>query len=305
MSDAPGIFIAVASYMEPHLVGTVADALACADRPDRLSFGIAEQAVVSRRPELLALSDRIAIVHSHPVDSDGPAWARGIAMDLRDTEEYCCQIDAHTRFAQGWDRILVESWHDAAARAGHRRVLLSALPPAWTTDAYGRPVLADVPPGAIRVDLSVREIDPLYGTLPVLAATVTGSADHLRGHFPCNSFLFAPAAFADALPVDPDLYFNTDDLALAVRAFTFGWEVWHPARVPLFHLYRSGRGGEAFLHWAPPFAAQRRTSPLERDSHARDRLLQLLSGRLRGAYGAGDVRPLDDFFEETRLVLVR
>ena len=60
MSVAPGIFVAVASYMEPLLAGTIADALARADRPARLSFGIAEQAVLSERPKLLALNERIA-----------------------------------------------------------------------------------------------------------------------------------------------------------------------------------------------------------------------------------------------------
>jgi len=298
---AARIFVSIASYMDPLLAGTIQHALTQAAHPSRLRFGVVDQARSRVHETLLRSTSQIAYRRVDPIESQGPGWARSRAAGLWEAEDFFLQIDAHMRFAEGWDTALIGAWTRLAGQAGHGRVMLSNLPPPFAFDAHGG--IRTRPPSVTTwtTGLDCDEVDALYGTLPVLMARPSTSARDLRGLFPCNSFVFGPGRMADALPPDPGLYFNGDDVALAIRAYTHGWEIWHLRAPPLWHLYRSGRTGERFNHWDAQFDRARQTSALDLDTVSRQRLDQLFRSQPLGAYGVGAVRSPADFWREAGL----
>jgi hypothetical protein len=68
-----------------------------------------------------------------------------------------------------------------------------------------------------------------------------GRVAPVRARFFSGGFAFADGSFVRDVPADPDHYFNTEEITLAVRAYTHGYDLFHPHRHVLWHHY--GRPG--------------------------------------------------------------
>jgi hypothetical protein len=68
-------------------------------------------------------------------EATGPCKARALAHQLWEGEEFHLQVDAHMRFAAGWDDALLRALSQAQEAAGHPRVVLSAYPPGYEVRA--------------------------------------------------------------------------------------------------------------------------------------------------------------------------
>jgi len=68
----------------------------------------------------------------------------------------------------------------------------------------------------------------------------------LRARFVSAHFLFTVGSFCRDVPYDPELYFYGEEISLAVRAFTHGYDLYHPHRVMLWHEYSRA---EKAKHW--------------------------------------------------------
>jgi hypothetical protein len=55
--------------------------------------------------------------------------------------------------------------------------------------------------------------------------------------FVSGHFLFTTGDFIENVPSDPGLYFNGEEISLAVRAYTHGYDLFHPNKLILYHLY--------------------------------------------------------------------
>ena len=294
------IFISIASYMDPHLRRTVQSALDAAEDSSRLSFGIVDQERKAARDALRALSDRVAYVHLDPRDTLGACWARSLAQSLYDDETYFCQIDSHSLFDPGWDRRAIDALDGLVARTGNARSLVSNLPTAFTFDAYGA-VIADPHRGAAKLVPDMTTFDPLAGPVPGNKHLYEDGVGPVAGRLVAAGFIFAPAIYVEDLPYDPALYFKGEELALALKAYTRGWDVWHMTPAPLRHLYKTRRRGEAFLHWDGLYERQRRWASQALSDRSRRRLQKLILGEIGGAYGLGSARPVDAFWDEIGL----
>lgn len=115
--DEDRILLSIVSYRDPGLGRTIAAALAAAAAPQRLAIGAYVQASLPQDERCVpdaalaetARSFGAALrLRVEPADeAAGPAVARARARSLWRQEPYVLQVDAHTRFAPGWDRVLL------------------------------------------------------------------------------------------------------------------------------------------------------------------------------------------------------
>jgi hypothetical protein len=111
-------------------------------------------------------------------------------------------------------------------------------------------------------------------------------------------FLFAAGHFVEEVPYDPYLYFHGEEQSLAVRAFTRGWDIYHPLVVPLYHLYKTEGTPYSTHHWYGETDAKRAFQSAYLTERAKQRLNRLLMGDgLPGAYGLGTARSMDQYRE--------
>src|ERR1700690_4044659 len=130
-NPAARIFISVASYRDRQLGPTLEDCLAKARFPDRLSFGVCWQhGSDEAAPEVLG-DPRCRVIDVDWRVSRGSWWARAQTTALWQGEDWFLQLDAHHRFARGWDPVLLEQ----AAATGSERPLLTAILPSYNPDS--------------------------------------------------------------------------------------------------------------------------------------------------------------------------
>lgn len=296
--SSPTIFISIASYLDPMLFFTLNDAVAKAARPELLSLGVVDQHVEDQRAAIAALpfARRVRYVHLHPQDTLGVSWARSTAFSLYDGEAFLLQVDSHTLFEPGWDEQL-RSLH---AKLGERsaKPIISTYP--YRFDMVdGTPQYA---PSEGRTALVLRphpekNLAPDDAVLRFMARHLFTSEPVMGCHVSAG-FLFAAGSFVEEVPYDPWLYFHGEEQSLAVRAFTHGWDIFHPLTTPVYHLYKLEGTPYETHHWHGELDARRAFTSNYLTERAKLRLNRLLMGDgLPGAYGLGTVRSMAQYAE--------
>lgn len=292
------LFVSLAAFCEPWLEFTLDGLFGHAAQPAAIQVGLVDQDFARNREWLAAKPywPNIRYVHVDPLDSNGVCWARSIAFSLYRGETYLLQIDSHTHFDPGWDRRLIDSLD--YLRTLVERPILTTYPPPFEFDAEGRPQ-PTLPPGPTVYGLRRRPGSELGEACATLHFEVEHlhDAEYVEGHHVGAGFLFTLGQFIDEVPYDPYLYFHGEEQSLAIRAYTRGWTILHPLheRIPLYHLYKAPEREHRSHHWHPDYEAQRQVKRGELERRSDARLLALVGGRLRGAYGLGTVRSLDEF----------
>lgn len=229
------IFISIASYKDPELVPTIEDCLAKADRPEDLRFGIVWQKEENDHSLDKYLTDRRFCVWEFDAkDSKGCCWSRAHCQSFYSGETYFLQLDSHHRFEPHWDTTCIRM----LAECPSPKPILTAYVGGYTPEGnhihrHNKPWKM-VPKQGFTQDgclLCVPKPITPERTAPV-------PARFLSAHF-----LFTRGEF---IPYDPNLYFTGEEPSLTVRAFTHGYDLFHPYSHIVWHEYtRKGR----VRHW--------------------------------------------------------
>ncbi len=244
-SKRPTIFVQIASYRDSECQWTVKDLFEKAAHPERIFVGIMWQydeeedkdcfVEPSPRPK------QTRILRVKASEAQGLCWARHYAQTLYKDEDYMLQIDSHMRFTEGWDEMMINE----LARCPSRKPVITQYPP-----PYEQPnVIPENPKLSVLLTKPFDAEGNIRGTSLVLE-TVPDAP--LRGAFVAGGYVFARAEIMIEVPYDPYMYFNQDEIALSLRYFTKGWDVYHPTMVAIYHLYK--RAGDEktkkLLHWS-------------------------------------------------------
>lgn len=289
------IFVSVAAYCDSMLGFTLRSAMAQADDPGRVFLGVVEQTLPSDQLRLQApwAASQVRWARLHALEARGPCWARALAMSLYQGEDWFFQVDSHTWFEPGWDTRLLR-WAQRC-QALNPRCLLSCYPNPFRMEA-GEPYATVVGPQVLaHVVGSASEFHTDHPVL-MFEGVPVASAEPVPGMHIGAGCLFAPGAIVDALPYDPQLYFHGEEQALALRAWTHGWDIFHIPGMPVYHLYHLAGAAPRPLHWSPEIDAQRTVRSDALTAGANRRLAALLwQGADLGVYGLGTRRTLTDY----------
>lgn len=278
------IFISIASYRDPQLVPTVLDCIRKARIPERLRFGICWQRNQEDGPLTFHKDPRFRILDVDWRQSKGACWARAEIMKLWQGESWFLQVDSHCRFAKHWDETLLRT----IAVTGSEMPILSAYPAPFTPGK--NEVLNDVP-----LQVAFREFaaDGIPQLRPQHLPKHHKTARPLRARFVAAGFLFARGRFVEEVPYDPELYFVGEETALTVRAFTHGYDLFHPSETILWHDY--GRLN-ARKHWGDHTGNDVPLRPWNKlDEASRHKVQRLLSGEPVETFGLGTTRTLGEY----------
>jgi hypothetical protein len=290
------IFISVASYCDPVLRFTLAQAVAMARHPEGLHFGIVDQSPASD-PVIghgAYQPARVSFVRVEPVYARGPCWARAIAMSLYDGEEWFLQIDSHMDFEVDWDARLIEQARTLAP--GKRGVVITAYPNSFVFEG-DRPVhKAATTKVLAHVVKTGATFEAGHPVLPFEAHPVDRD-EAMPGFHVAAGCLFAPGRIVQSFPYDPWFYFHGEEQAYAARLYTHGWDIFHMPALPIYHLYNNPESGAPPrpLHWDSEHDRERARNWWELEQRSRNRLTALLAGEDLGAYALGKVRTMDDY----------
>jgi len=278
------IFISIASYRDPELVPTIQDCLSKARDPSRLRFGVCWQHGEDERlPPAIKDDVRIRILDVDWRESKGACWARAQIMSLWEGEDYFLQIDSHHRFAEDWDAKLIQN----GMVSGSSKPILTTYCPAY------------VPGDEDKRRNSPTRMDFDYFTEDGIALFKPAFLDvepnwrPVKARFVSGHFLFAQGSFVQEVPYDPHLYFLGEETTLAIRAYTWGYDLFHPTEALLWHEYsRSNRR----KHWDDHVeGAPVERVWYERDRDSRERIRRFLTAPSLGPLGCGGLRTFEQY----------
>jgi hypothetical protein len=285
-----GIFVQIPAYRDPELGPTLRDLFAKARHPQALRVAVLwQRGPEERLPAALLRRPGLEIVDVPYTESKGCNWARHRLQQLWRGEPYTLILDSHHRFVRHWDERLLEAHDGLVARGIEKPIVTAYLPP---YDARGDPRRRSRTP--LKIYPYARADGLLFRLIgrPILKWRARSAP--IPGEFVSLHCLFAAGDFNREIPFDPHCYFFGDEVGTSVRAFTAGWDIFHPHRLIGWHCYDRGYRP---THWDDHAS----WSDLEQASLAR--LRKLLSGRKVEGYGAGDRRSLADFEDRVMLKL--
>lgn len=284
------IFIQIAAYRDPQLLPTIKDCLNNAKRPEKLIFSIAWQHSKSDAWDNLdeyKNDARFKIIDIDYKDSKGACWARNKLQEQYNEEKYTLQLDSHHRFVKNWDKKLIRMLKKLKKK-GHKKPLLTAYAPSFdpTNDPEKRVNI----PWKMNFDKFIPE-----GAIFFLPATMDDYKtlkSPIPARFYSAHFCFTLGSFVLEVPHDPNYYFHGEEISIAVRAFTCGYDLFHPHKVILWHEYtRNNR----VKQWDDDSLWTVKNS----NSHSRNRQLFEMDNEAKtisfGKYGFGKERTLQDY----------
>lgn len=234
------IFIQIASYRDPQLIPTIIDAINKSKYPENLVFGIARQYHPEDKFDDLSSYEedkRFRILNIPHEESKGVCWARNQVQQLYNNEEYTLQIDSHMRFSQDWDETLINMILDLQDK-GYKKPLLTGYVSSF--DPENDPDGRVLEPWRMVFDRFTPE-----GCVFFLPETIPGWVDltePITSRFYSAHFCFTLGQFSVEVQHDPEYYFHGEEISIAVRAYTHGYDLFHPHKTVIWHEYtRKGR----------------------------------------------------------------
>ncbi len=225
-------FVQIPAYRDTELVPTLRDLFSQAANPERLRVAVAWQHSKDESlPRSLFRWKNLEILPIPAHESRGPNWARHMLQQKYSGESFTLFLDSHHRFVAGWDKKL-RAMYEQLSRKVHKPIITAYLPP------YDP--LCD-PRGRIRELLKIYPLKRTAGLLTHLTGRPLPFPQSYRfpitASFASLHFLFAAGSFNEEIVFDPKIYFFGDEVITGLRAYTFGYDMFHPHRVLGWHSY--------------------------------------------------------------------
>jgi len=234
------IFVQIASYRDPELIPTIKSCLENAKNPENLNFGICRQYHPDDKFDDLKEyenDERFRIINVLYNEAKGVCWARNQVQQLYNEEEYTLQIDSHMRFEKNWDDTLI-GMVNQLQDLGIPKPLLTGYVSSYdpNNDPQGRVMV----PWRMAFDKFIPE-----GAVFFLPETIPNWEDltiPVPARFYSAHFCFTLGQFSKEVQHNPEFYFHGEEISITVRAFTHGYDLFHPHKVVIWHEYtRNGR----------------------------------------------------------------
>jgi hypothetical protein len=238
------IFISIASYRDPQLLSTLRDCISKADNPINLRFGIAWQHNIEDKWDTLdefQFDSRFTIIDIPYNESKGTCWARNLIQQQYQGEDYYLQLDSHHRFVEGWDTKCINMLEDLKLK-GHKKPLLTAYLPSFNPDNDPQERINE--PWWMVFDRFIPEGAVFF--LPTTIPNWQELTSPIYSRFLSAHFIFTLGQWCNEVPYDPEYYFHGEEISLAVRSFTHGYDLFHPHIVIAWHEYTRK---DRIKHW--------------------------------------------------------
>ena len=234
------IFVQIASYRDPELENTIKSMIENAKKPKNLVIGVCRQ----YHPEdgFDTLNDyrkdkRFRILDVLYTESKGVCWARNQVQQLYGGEEYTMQIDSHMRFEKNWDDEFIKMIKQLQKK-GFPKPLLTGYVSSFNPENDPEERVKD--PWRMVFDRFIPE-----GAVFFLPETIPGwetLKEPVPARFYSAHFAFTLGKFSEEVQHDPEFYFHGEEISIAARAYTHGYDLFHPHKTLVWHEYtRKGR----------------------------------------------------------------
>jgi glycosyltransferase involved in cell wall biosynthesis len=229
---------------------------------------------------------RFRILNVLYTESKGVCWARNQVQQLYKNEKYTLQIDSHMRFAPNWDVEMIDMVKDLQKK-GYKKPLLTGYVSSFDPDNDPNGRVNE--PWRMVFDRFIPEGAVFF--LPETIPNWKNLTEPVTTRFYSAHYCFTLGQFSKEVIHNPNYYFHGEEISIAVRAFTHGYDLFHPHKVLIWHEYtRKNRTKQ----WDD----DKEWFKKNEQSHKLNRQLFGMDGEEMvdfGVYGFGKERTLEDY----------
>tara|TARA_B100000965_G_scaffold399941_1_gene420920 strand:- start:305 stop:1306 length:1002 start_codon:yes stop_codon:yes gene_type:complete len=292
------IFISIASYQDLLLPITINSAYTNAKFKENIRFGIVDQCNVRLDFSKAKIKDQITYLHIEPKNARGPCWARSLAQTLMNDEEYFLQVDSHTTFEKDWDEYLIK--YIKTIKKDHKKPVISAYPRGFEIVDFNKKIFRKLQEDDHSTHVMILDKEKSFkdGYFSMQKGLPSTSKSIYKGFLLSAGFLFGESEMVEQVPYDPNLYFEGEETTMALRLFTNGFDIFHIPRIPLFHCYVDySNEAKRPMHWNEEENKDRTVKWQELQSRSKERISKIITGDMKGSFGLGLERTLDEYKE--------
>jgi [Skp1-protein]-hydroxyproline N-acetylglucosaminyltransferase len=251
--DNEKIFVSIPAYRDSETHPTILSLIQNASFPERVFVGVVYQYDTRSEEEYhkfgkggLPLPDmwerfNFSSITIDYKDAKGPCYARYLAQSLHKGEKYLLQIDSHMRMRQGWDEYLIQQLNKCDQP---QKTVLTTYPIGYSLPNN----IPDEVRGTILVPWKFDKHGILrqkgrilhnHGHRSFGATTKTSSNDNIQCLLYAAGFNFSDSKVILDCPYDKDLdnLFFGEEISMAVRLFSSGYDCFAPPLTVCYHLW--------------------------------------------------------------------
>jgi hypothetical protein len=223
------IFIQLASYHDYELPHTILDAISKSSGKYKINFGVHHNYFEVDDVELPDLPN-VKIQRSKAPHNLGMGISRGIAHRFYDGENYYLQVDAHTRFRENWDENYVSMIKHYKA-LGFEKPLLTSYPKNYWYE--GDTIAMDADWGVSCISFEEDKEKFMRDRIPSQMAWAA-LRRNIFSRSVSGGSIFAVGPFIEP---NEDVHSIGEEILIAARAYTNGYDLLIPTEGQLAHLY--------------------------------------------------------------------
>ena len=213
------IFLNIASYRDPLMPYTLESLLDRATKPDKVKIGLCWQKGKEEIESLKKIPKKnIKLIKVPAIRSKGACWARSVAFQLMEDEDFSWLLDSHIKPIDNWDELLIDQYYSI----GKEKAILSCAASQWDPPDEPREWKEG---GGYHAISAASEF---WGDILLQMYKINENTNKpYLGCFLTCCNLFTPASWVHEVGYDPDLLFLGEEISLAIRSFTKGYDLYH------------------------------------------------------------------------------
>ena len=228
------IFVQIAAYRDFEVTPTILDAIKQSTGNHTINFGVHTVYVDEAEINVPDLPN-VKHTESKAPENIGLGVGRSLAHQFYDGEDYYLQCDSHSRFVNGWDEIAIHSVLNYQIQ-GIEKPLLTMYPANyWYTDETFTTIETDVVIKENITNISFHENPNQFKATRIpLQTGMTVKDGNKFVKSVSGGSIFTVGGF---LPFNTEIAFYGEEIWLAARAFTHGYDIVVPDEQYMYHLY--------------------------------------------------------------------
>lgn len=227
------IFIQISSYRDPELTPTILDAIKKSSGKHQINFGVHISYLDKSEIEIPKIKN-IKYVASKAPENVGVGIGRYLAHQFYNNEDYYFQCDSHSRFVEGWDEVAINSILKYQ-NEGIKKPLLTMYPANyWYVDETFTDIKTDLFEPDYKTIISFHQRPEDFKTKRIPSQTAMPANDSIFTRSISAGSLFTVGPF---MAPNKDMAFWGEEIIMAARAYTHGYDLLVPEKQYLYHLY--------------------------------------------------------------------
>ena len=236
------IFVQITSYRDFELTPTIIDAIKQSSGNHEINFGVHICYLEDSEIDILDLPN-IKYELSKAPQNIGLGKGRALAHQFYNGEDYYLQCDSHSRFVKDWDEIAIHSILDYQIQGISKPIITTYPANYWYPALQSKYVDKDVLSKERLTNISFHENPEQFKSIRIPSQTAMQVVNNnIFSKSVSGGSIFTIGGF---LSFNTDIAFYGEEIWLAARAYTNGFDILVPKEQYMWHLYYNHNKDEA------------------------------------------------------------